>query len=728
MSEEKASSVFLKCIKIDSFGAFSNKIVGPFNPKLNVVYGKNETGKTTLNAFFSGVMFGWEDARGLRNTYKPKNSERLGTLFFEDTITGDEFEFTRVKNVEGIQGPTRLIDDIDKDTYSTMFALTSDELRSLKNTSDVTAKLLTAGSGTNASPAQALIEIKTRISEYTSRASGVEHSLIQLKQQQEELRTALFEATNEADRFKKEDREFHELEPRRSEMLEKLDSLNEDIEALSVYKSTLERLNAQFRETHNKKEKLLEEETELEFLRTSTTSENALMHLSPTEEYTLRERIDSLIEESSRAEHRVTSARDTYAESKASYEALLEADDVQELEVRAKSQRRVQITLSIILPLLFVVSGVPVFLHGRAINSLSFTALGIGLVVFAVILASAAMVMLFRPNKADEALLQRKKDAQWIMLQDKKKLEACGLELNEHVASVKKYLESKGLEEAHGSLKRARSLLDEAKEEKAESNLLIQRQQALNAQLNSTDEILFEIKRQKANLAKKFNLKEKVTVLTIDDMLAKKTKQRSTLNEASAKTNRRYGELKAELSQAQKKTQFSELKIEYQQVCTRQEESLQDLARLLLAKRMLEAAIAAWESKSQPEVYKQASRLLADMTAGKWVQIKMSPEGTLQVVDAVKTIREPMHLSLGTCQQLYLSLRIALLLTAENVGRIIPIMADDILVNFDEERRRGAARALCELAQKRQVILFTCHTEIVQLMQSADSQTNVLEL
>lgn len=728
MAEEKSGSVFLRRMKIDSFGGFSNKTVGPFSPQLNVVYGKNEAGKTTLNAFFSGVMFGWEDARGSRNTYKPKNSERSGTLFFEDEITGEEFEFSRIKNADGVQGPTRLIDDIDKDTYSTMFALTSDELRSLKNTSDVTAKLLTAGSGTNASPAQALLEIQSRISEYTSRAAGIEYSLVQLKQQQEELRVALLEATDEVDRFKKEDREFHELEPRRNEITSKLEVLNEEIEALTVHKATLERLNAQYAEAHDKKEKLLEEERKFSAQQNSSFEENPLMNLSPAEEYALRERIDVLSEENSRAEHRVAGARDTYAESKASYEALLEADDVQELEARAKSQRRVQIALSVILPLLFVGAGVPVFLHGRAIGSLSFTALAIGLIVFSVILASAAMVMLFRPNKADEALLQRKKDAQWVMLQDKKKLEACGLELNEHVARVKNYLDSVGLEEAQGSLRRARALLDEAKDEKAENSLLVQRQQALSSQLNSVDDVLSDIRRQKALLTEKLNFKEEVTLSGISDQLAKKTKQRSTLNEASAKINRRYGELKTELSQAKKKTRFGELKIEYQQVCTRQDESSQDLARLLLAKRMLEAAIAAWESKSQPEVYKQASRLLAGMTAGKWVQIKMSPEGNLQVIDEVKTMREPMHLSLGTCQQLYLSLRIALLMTAENVGRIIPIMADDILVNFDEERREGAARALNELAQKRQVILFTCHTEIVQLMQSADSQANVLEL
>ena len=91
------------------------------------------------------------------------------------------------------------------------------------------------------------------------------------------------------------------------------------------------------------------------------------------------------------------------------------------------------------------------------------------------------------------------------------------------------------------------------------------------------------------------------------------------------------------------------------------------------------------------------------------------------------TERDPVHLSLGTCQQLYLSLRIALLLAADNVGRAIPILADDILVNFDS-RRRGAARALAELAKMRQVIMFTCHEEVVSVLREVSDATNVIEL
>ena len=116
------------------------------------------------------------------------------------------------------------------------------------------------------------------------------------------------------------------------------------------------------------------------------------------------------------------------------------------------------------------------------------------------------------------------------------------------------------------------------------------------------------------------------------------------------------------------------------------------------------------------------------MTDGAWTTVSMSEEGRLQVGNDLLITREPVHLSLGTCQQLYLALRIALLITADNVGRSIPIIADDILVNFDSKRRVAAARALAQLACHRQVIVLTCHEEIVETMRLADSSLNEVVL
>ena len=723
---------YLQRIKIDSFGAFSNKVVGPFGPHLNVVFGQNEAGKTTLASFVGGVLFGWEEARGSRNTYKPINAERAGSLFFvEDEGDGsqDERILSRVRNSDGLQGDASLVADIDKETFQTMFSLTSDELRTLRNTTDVTAKLLTAGSGTGASPAHALATVQERLAEYTSRAAGIEHSIANLTAQQSDLRARMAAAAEEAERFKRQDKEFRELEPQRNELLTRLDALNTDIETLAATRANIEKLDREIDSLTDQIASLHDEEDVLVTTYCAHTSGvSELAKLGTSDERALRDQIDSLAVDEAKCEHAVDLAQDNFATSKAAYEALLETADAQAQHERSRRQRGVQVALSIVLPLGFISAGLPLFIHGREITSLSFTAVGVGLIVFAIMLALAAMVMLFRPNKEEGAKEARKQDAQWVMLQDKKKLEACLESQEAFKVRARAQLDAAGLADANGSLRRSRTLLDEAKDARAENNLFQQRLQALISRRSALEESLASAKRQRRRLYERIDLRSERTIEAVDDALAQKSQQRMGLLETSEGLNRRYGELKQELSHAEHLHDFDELKLLYQQVRTRQDESAQEYARLLLARRMLESAIATWESKSQPEVYRQASRLLSLMTDGRWTKVSLTAEGRLQVIDAVKTTRDPVQLSLGTCQQLYLSLRIALLMTADNVGRAVPILADDILVNFDSTRRAGAARALAELARMRQVVLFTCHEEIVETMREADPTLNEVEL
>ncbi|MCB7036668.1 ATP-binding protein [Eggerthella sinensis] len=723
---------YLQRIKIDSFGAFSNKVVGPFGPRLNVVFGQNEAGKTTLASFVGGVLFGWEEARGSRNTYKPINAERAGSLFFvEDEGDGsqDERILSRVRNSDGLQGDASLVADIDKETFQTMFSLTSDELRTLRNTTDVTAKLLTAGSGTGASPAHALATVQERLAEYTSRAAGIEHSIANLTAQQSDLRARMAAAAEEAERFKRQDKEFRELEPQRNELLTRLDALNTDIETLAATRANIEKLDREIDSLTDQIASLHDEEDVLVTTYCAHTSGvSELAKLGTSDERALRDQIDSLAVDEAKCEHAVDLAQDNFATSKAAYEALLETADAQAQHERSRRQRGVQVALSIVLPLGFISAGLPLFIHGREITSLSFTAVGVGLIVFAIMLALAAMVMLFRPNKEEDAKEARKQDAQWVMLQDKKKLEACLESQEAFKVRARAQLDAAGLADANGSLRRSRTLLDEAKDARAENNLFQQRLQALVSRRSALEESLASAKRQRRRLYERIDLRSERTIEAVDDALAQKSQQRMGLLETSEGLNRRYGELKQELSHAEHLHDFDELKLLYQQVRTRQDESAQEYARLLLARRMLESAIATWESKSQPEVYRQASRLLSLMTDGRWTKVSLTAEGRLQVTDAVKTTRDPVQLSLGTCQQLYLSLRIALLMTADNVGRAVPILADDILVNFDSTRRAGAARALAELARMRQVVLFTCHEEIVETMREADPTLNEVEL
>ena len=70
-------------------------------------------------------------------------------------------------------------------------------------------------------------------------------------------------------------------------------------------------------------------------------------------------------------------------------------------------------------------------------------------------------------------------------------------------------------------------------------------------------------------------------------------------------------------------------------------------------------------------------------------------------------LREAMWRSDGTVDQLYLALRLAV---AEELTPHAPLVLDDALVRFDDQRLAAALEVLGEISQTRQILLFTCQS------------------
>lgn len=733
------SRFFLSHIRIDSFGAFSNRVVGPLAQGLNIVFGRNEAGKSTVAAFLCGVLFGWEEARGRKNTYKPAAAERAGALVFAPRLEGErgnaknsadeadgagERELYRSRNADGLQGDASLVADIDKATFRTVFSFTSDELRSLRNASDVTAKLLTAGSGTEASPAHALEEIGARIAERTSHAAAATESLTNLAAEKDRLREEMANAEREAERYKRQSNELAEMEPQRREMAERIATVNDEIESLTAARATVTRIDERIADLAEERAAVVEALAADE----GTGEMPDAPDIAASDELAIRDALDIESEASAKREHALEHARDTYGASKARFEALLEAEDSSARTHAAARQRAMQIIVSVALPVVFVVTGIPLFLHGRTMGSWSFSILGAMLVAGAVVLGGASIVLMFRPNKTEEEWEVRKQDLHWTMLQDKKLYEQLASDAARADDRVREYLGEVGLGAAEGSLRRARQLLDEASAARSARQTAEQRRKAREVRLSSLDDALAAARAERARVCIEVGADAHATTAALEREAERRMRQRDELLEANGRMERRLGELSTELAQAKHLREFDRIKLDYQQVCTRFNESAAEFAKLLVARRMMETAVATWGSKSQPEVYRQASGLLARMTDGAWTHIELMPDGRLSISDAAKRSLDPTRLSLSTCQQVYLSLRIALLLAADNVGRSVPVVADDILVHFDSTRRRAAAAALAELSRQRQVIVLTCHEEVVEALRASDPGARVIGL
>ena len=729
-------SRYLQHIHVERYGGLTGCDVGPFGPGLNVVVGPNEAGKSTIASLVGGVLFGWESAHGVRNMYRPEqsgSSGRSGRLTWaaaepnEPLSTGGSDSLERDET--SVRGDLSLIDDVDKATFNSYFSLTAEELQSLRSSSDVMARLLAVETGSGASPTAVFVEVERRIANT---------SVYQVEADFEKAQDRVRKATEQAKLYAQEDRELRELEASRAATAERVSALDAELEDLFAKRAELEAAEARIGQLSAERENLSAELREQVENRESTSDiDRQLPSLDSSAERVLRDQLDELQEERGKIDRAVDIAKENSSTSTAAYEALCELDGNSVAEGRSLRNRSTQAIVSVLLPVAFIAAGIPLFMHGREINSLSFTALGAGLVIIAVFLAFAAFFVLFRPQTEGDGLERRRQDAQWVMLQDRKKLDACLAEQAAFGERVSRTLDAAGLVTAAGSIRQARSLLDEAHDLRVVRLEVDQKVTSLELRLKAIDQELAGLHAAcdevAASAASSVSVAEPgrsgaQVAAWLGTLVKEKTAQREALLDASEGMSRRIGELTRELEFARSNRTLDQAKLECEQLRVRLREAKHELVTLLLAKRMLERSIATWESQSQPEVHAHAGRLLATITGGRWTQVATSPTGSLVAVGADGTARDPRHLSLGTCQQLYLALRIALLVAAKDVGRDIPVLADDILVNFDAERRRGAARALAELAEHRQVIVFTSHEETAAVLLAAVSNATRVDL
>lgn len=114
-----------------------------------------------------------------------------------------------------------------------------------------------------------------------------------------------------------------------------------------------------------------------------------------------------------------------------------------------------------------------------------------------------------------------------------------------------------------------------------------------------------------------------------------------------------------------------------------------------------------------------ASQYMHRMTAGRYHRI-WAPLGEdfLCIDDEYGQTFRVEQLSGGTREQLFLAIRFALVREFARRGVELPLVMDDLFVNFDQERTDAAADCLLDVAAEgQQVLFFTCHEHIANLFQ-----------
>lgn len=129
---------------------------------------------------------------------------------------------------------------------------------------------------------------------------------------------------------------------------------------------------------------------------------------------------------------------------------------------------------------------------------------------------------------------------------------------------------------------------------------------------------------------------------------------------------------------------------------------------LCIAQQALSDASAQLQRRFAPRITRRAQKLFSEMTEGRYDRLKLGEDFGLEAAARQEdTLREVLWRSDGTVDQLYLSLRLAV---AEELTPEAPLIMDDVLVRFDDHRLNAAMGILSQLAENKQIILFTCQS------------------
>ncbi len=143
---------------------------------------------------------------------------------------------------------------------------------------------------------------------------------------------------------------------------------------------------------------------------------------------------------------------------------------------------------------------------------------------------------------------------------------------------------------------------------------------------------------------------------------------------------------------------------------------------LAVTSAVLEDVRKVYEKTRQPETLQETSGYLHALTQGRYRRVWTPLSDDVLLVDDAEG--KPLSvdlLSRGAREQLFLCLRLALVSSYARRGIALPMILDDVLVNFDSHRAKAAAAVLRDFAAAgHQLLVFTCHEHVAQWFQALE--------
>ncbi len=134
-----------------------------------------------------------------------------------------------------------------------------------------------------------------------------------------------------------------------------------------------------------------------------------------------------------------------------------------------------------------------------------------------------------------------------------------------------------------------------------------------------------------------------------------------------------------------------------------------------IAIQIFEEASEEMFNKYSPTINKKAELFLSELTSNKYAKISVSNNLNVSIRNLKNKSLALKYLNSGTYDQAYFALKLAVSNIMIKRDFFMPIVLDDIFLQYDENRTLQGFKFLEKYSIQSQIIMFTCHNHLVEL-------------
>ncbi len=630
--------MIIKNIKINNFGKLENKEI-EFNKKLNLIYGENESGKTTILKFIQSMFYGASKNKNGKNItdyekYKSWNNGEYSGKIKYTLDNGENYEVFREFDKKNPKIYNEKLEDISKNfnidkTKGNQFFYDQTKVDEELFLSTIVAE-------------QREVELDEKkqnvLLQKITNIVGTGEDTTSFNKTINKLNKKLLE---EVGTERSSDRPINNAENR----IKEIENEKEEILIYADKKYSIEEENKRIIEEINKSENELEIIKNIKKIKEAENIEKEKIKINKNIEEENNKKIKNIQEKINELE-------------------------IEKNKKESKTKNKKNYTTLILLIIFLILEIIIWKFTTNVITIIS------GIIFISILLINIIRIQKNRKNIIKE-INQREQQINQNINQLKNEIEILQNNNEEYINNTKQ-IEEKIKKETNEKIEKMKT-----KDNENEINKMLQK-----------SNIESEYDNQQAKLN---NLKLELHKLEIEkENILPKLENLSSLEEELSNIEEKYEELK--------NTSKS----------------------INLAKEYLELAYQKMKENVTPKFTKNLSENINKITSGKYKNVKFNDEKGLIVEIENGNYISAENLSIGTIEQLYLSLRLALV--EEISEETMPIILDEAFAYYDKTRLEKILKYLIEETKNRQILIFTCTKREQEILEELKMEYNLIKI